>query len=108
MTPCLTNCTPEKSAWEPLPNTNAPPWIHTMTGSLAPFLAAAVAHTFRNKQSSDEVFEIESVPREKPTCAQSAPNLVALRTPFQVGKGCGGRQRYSPTGGAAYGIPLKM
>src|SRR5438046_949396 len=79
-----------------------------MTGSFAPFFALDGAHTFRNRQSSEEVLEIESAPRGKPICAQSAPNLVASRTPFQVGKGCGGRQRYSPTGGAAYGIPLKM
>src|ERR1700679_199451 len=40
-------------------------------------------------------------------CMQSWPYWVALRTPRQATTGCGGLQRRSPTGGAAYGIPLK-
>jgi len=43
-----------------------------------------------------------------PNCAQSAPNLLASRTPSHGGKGWGGRQRLSPTGAAANGIPLKL
>ena len=35
-----------------------------------------------------------------------APCLPASRTPFQDGAGAGGRQRRSPTGGAAKGMPL--
>ena len=38
---------------------------------------------------------------------QLAPNLSALRTPAQATTGWGARQRKSPTGGAAYGMPLK-
>src|SRR5438552_7357057 len=107
MTPFSVNDDPEKSLSAPLPNTKAPPWIHTITGRFAPFFALDGAHTFRNRQSSEEVLEIESAPRGKPICAHSAPNFVASRTPFHAGKGCGGRQRYSPTGGAAKGMPLK-
>src|ERR1700722_3387536 len=38
---------------------------------------------------------------------QLAENRSALRTPVQTGAGRGARQRRSPTGGAAKGIPLK-
>ena len=46
---------PRRAGKEPLPNTKAPPWIHTMTGSFAPGSAPAGRHTLRNRQSSDEV-----------------------------------------------------
>ncbi len=38
---------------------------------------------------------------------QSAPYWLASRTPVHFAAGCGGRHRFLPTGGAAYGIPLK-
>src|SRR6185312_491498 len=79
-----------------------------MTGSLAPGAAAAGRHTLMNRQSSDEYGAMDPPARWKPACAQSAPNLLASRTPSHVGAGCGGRQRKSPTGAAAYGIPLKV
>src|SRR5439155_23970169 len=108
MTPCLANWTPEVPAQQPLPITKAPPWIHTMTGSFAPGTAPAGRHTLTNRQSSDEVGEIDAAPRGKPACAQSAPNVVASRSPCHAGKGCGGRQRLGPAGGAAQGIPLEL
>ena len=37
---------------------------------------------------------------------QSWPYSVAGRTPVHATTGCGGRQRKSPCGGAANGIPL--
>ena len=37
---------------------------------------------------------------------QSWPYSVAGRTPVHATTGCGGRQRKSPSGGAANGIPL--
>ena len=40
-------------------------------------------------------------------CGQREPGTSASRTPLQAAGGCGERQRSSPTGGAAYGIPLK-
>src|SRR5882724_3273369 len=36
---------------------------------------------------------------------QWCPNSVAWRTPDHLAAGCGGFQRRSPTGGAAYGMP---
>src|SRR5436190_15250904 len=65
-------------------------------------------HTLINRQSSDEFVEIAAGPRRKPACAQSAPNLLASRSPCQAVRGWGGRQRLVPTGAAAYGIPLKL
>src|SRR5579884_1656631 len=38
----------------------------------------------------------------------AGPNLSALRMPVQFLTGCGSRQRKSPTGGAAKGMPLKL
>src|SRR5438034_561336 len=99
MTPCLANWPLEKSGLDPLPNTKAPPWIHTMTGSLAPGSAPAGLHTLRNRQSSEE-FSRTELAEPKPLCAQSAPNVLASRS-FHGGIGWGGRQRLVPTGAAA-------
>src|ERR1035441_9612169 len=41
-------------------------------------------------------------------CMQRAPYPVAWRTPVQPAAGCGAFQRNGPTGGAAYGMPLKV
>src|SRR5438552_9135198 len=101
MTPCLAKGTPEEPGPEPLPNTKAPPWIHTMTGSFAPGTDPTGRHTLMNKQSSDEVFEIGAEPGGKAACAQSAPNSLASRSPRHAGKGWVGRQRLAPTGAAA-------
>src|SRR5215475_5442242 len=38
---------------------------------------------------------------------QTGPKALASRAPSHFAGGCGGRQRRSPTGGAAYGTPLK-
>src|SRR6266568_3715438 len=40
-------------------------------------------------------------------CTQLLPNSADLRTPVHGTAGCGARQRRSPTGGAANGMPLK-
>jgi hypothetical protein len=39
---------------------------------------------------------------------QRGPNWSALRTPVQSFTGWGSRQRRSPSGGCANGIPLKL
>src|SRR5678815_1798106 len=78
-----------------------------MTGSLARCATTAGRQTFTNKQSSDEFADIAE-PGGKPACGHCAPKLLASRSPCHAGKGWGGRQRLSPTGGAAYGIPLKI
>src|ERR1017187_9121885 len=41
-------------------------------------------------------------------CMQRAPYSVAWRTPVHAAAGCGAFQRSGPTGGAAYGMPLKV
>src|SRR5580692_8280128 len=40
-------------------------------------------------------------------CTHAGPNSAAFRTPFQPGMGLGGLHRAVPTGGSAYGMPLK-
>ena len=42
------------------------------------------------------------------TCGGSGPSLVASRTPDHGTAGCGGRSRFAPNGGAAYGTPRKV
>ena len=42
------------------------------------------------------------------SCMARGPNRSAGRTPAHGAAGCGGRQRRSPTGGAANGMPLKL
>src|ERR1017187_5542407 len=43
---------------------------------------------------------------DTPTCIQAGANASALRVPVQCATCTGGRQRKSPTGGAANGPPL--
>jgi hypothetical protein len=42
---------------------------------------------------------------ETPVCMQAGANEVAFLIPFHGAAGCGSRQRNSPNGGAANGIP---
>jgi len=72
-----------------------------MTGSLAPDAIIAGRHTLMNKQSSVEVRDIGAGPGGNAACAQSAPNVLASRSPAHEDAGCGGRQRLAPTGAAA-------
>src|SRR5688572_15129416 len=103
-TPCLANASPAEPEPEPLPPVKPPPCIQTITGNFEFFVAEAGAHTLRKRQSSDWV----DVEPGQARCGQSAQNLFASRTPSHFLAGCVGRQRYSPTGGDAYGIPLKL
>src|SRR5688572_3185288 len=43
-----------------------------------------------------------------PPAVHDGPNALALNTPSHLAAGCGAFQRFSPTGGAANGTPLKM
>src|SRR5262245_14614804 len=61
---------------------------------------AAGRQTLRVRQSSD--FGTLSV------CMQAGPNRLASFTPAQASTGWGTRQRRSPTGGAAYGMPFQL
>src|SRR5579871_3117068 len=74
-----------------------PPWIHSITGR-RDFGGHSAVQTFRYRQSSLT---------PSPFCMHRAAKLVASRMPVHVGTGAGSRQRRSPTGGAAKGIPLK-
>ncbi len=94
-----------------------PPWIHTITGSLA--APGSGVQTLRFRQSSDgaarstaakaELTSVQSsgAPASGPpeeggaTCGGSGPSIVAFRTPDHGSAGCGGRSRFAPKGGAA-------
>jgi hypothetical protein len=60
-------------------------------------------YTFRYKQSS----EVLGVPPPA-ICAHGLEKEVAARGELQAAAGCGGFQRESPTGGAAYGMPRNL
>jgi len=88
----------------------APPKIQNITGRRSDADCAAV-HTFRYRQSSLAAGEsgrsTETFRRPTPFgWTQTLPNLSVWRTPFHFAIGCGARQRSSPTGGAANGMPL--
>src|SRR5262245_40261329 len=98
-----------------------------MTGRLSPALLALV-QTLRYKQSSDRAGSRggaagaagacaaapgAAAPRPPPPrpgpgapAAHGAPNASALRTPSHLATGCGAFHRFSPSGGAANGMPL--
>ncbi len=83
------------------PATNPPPGIETSTGRRAFALRAGV-QTLRVRQSSP-ICCLGTAPGG---CGQESENVLLTRMPSQTFTGCGARQRNSPTGGAAYGIPL--
>ena len=69
------------------PPVNPPPYIQTITGSFAPEEAPEGRHRLMNRQSSDDVGDIETAPGRNAACAQSEPNLVASRTLCHGDKG---------------------
>src|SRR2546421_12945777 len=97
MTPCLANASPAEPGPAPLPPVKPPPWIQTITGNFDFLVAAAGAHTLRKRQSSEMV----AVEPGQARWGQLGQSLLASRTSFHGVTGCGGRHRYSPTGGAA-------
>src|SRR5690606_2297435 len=98
-TPRFASLVPSYSAAVPEPLFSPPPWIQNTTGSGSS--ASAGAHTFRVRQSS----LIGSGPTPLSPLAggwmQIAPREPASRGVDQGSGGAGGRQRRSPTGGAA-------
>src|ERR671912_641303 len=103
-----TQTTPSRAKW--LPSyaaveliTNAPPWIHTMTGN--PAAPGSGVQTLRSRQSSPVSAVSQSDPAAAggATCGGDAPYLVASRTPSQGCTGRGGGGRRPPGGGAAPG-----
>lgn len=111
-----TNTTPSRAKARPSytgiadePRVSAPPWIHTMTGRRAPGPGSGV-HTFRFRQSSPGTTGSESSfakGSEYGGLGGVGPNAPASRTPAQGSGGTGGRKRWGPKGGAAYGMPRK-
>jgi hypothetical protein len=81
-----------------------PPGIHTITG-FREVIGHSEVQTFKNKQSSLAI-SVALGRAGVGLCGQIAPNALASCTPDQGLTGIGSRQRSSPTGGAAYGMPL--
>src|SRR5580704_19362520 len=76
-----------------------------MTGSRSFELRAGV-QTFRYRQSSFTFGGAPNMTAMAGSCMQPGANVSACLTPDQLMTGWGGRQRWSPVGGAANGIPL--
>src|SRR3954466_2485411 len=92
-----------------------------MTGLLSP-AEAALVQTLAYRQSSLRAGSRAgagaaggrpgAAPRAPPRpgngapAVHGAPKAVALRTPSHFAAGCGARHRFSPSGGAAKGMPL--
>src|SRR4051812_35485390 len=76
-----------------------------MTGNLAAGRSAG-RQTFSTRQSSAGGVPSGAASPGNGSCAQSLPYARAGFAPVHGLTGCGGRQRSSPTGGAAYGMPL--
>jgi hypothetical protein len=94
---------PSYQGMEPEPLTNAPPWIHTMTGSgsLESFERRGV-QTFNVRQSSDISAPMPRVVSSTVgACIAAGPVDPASRTPSHARTGSGGRNRSAPSGGAA-------
>src|SRR5579884_2013592 len=105
MTPRRARCSPSYCGCELDPRRNPPPWIQTMTGSLSFALLAAV-QMFSVRQSS--LIGADGSRRTEASCMQTGPNRAVSRMPCHRAARAGGLQRSSPTGGAAYGMPLKL
>ena len=96
---------PSYSGSDAAPRVSAPPWNHTMTGRRP--RAPAGRQTLRYRQSSLTGAPSEASPARGAGCRQAGPNALAARSVRHGATGCGARQRSAPTGGAAYGMPLK-
>src|SRR4051812_17532271 len=97
MAPRFARLAPFCTGTAAVPLSIAPPWIQTITGS---HFAVRGAQTFRYKQSSLFGLVIQVAVWE-----HAGAKARAALTPFHGTTGCGLRQRRSPTGGAAKGIP---
>lgn len=90
-----------------------PPWIQTITGRRASPVGKALgekggAKTFSVRQSSLPAISpgSPSTPAKGLAyCMQGAPKERADCVPVHGARGSGARQRRSPTGGFAYGMP---
>ena len=105
---------------DPLPNAKAPPCSQTITGCFDAIPACDV-HTLSDRQSSliapSGLTMDGSPPRavtsrfmtsgSRSDCGHTGPSSRAERMPVHGIGGRGGVHRDAPTGGAAYGMPLK-
>src|SRR5687767_8844438 len=100
---------PSYTGTSPEPLENPPPYTYTSTGRRSPLRAAV--HTLRKRQSSLTGPRSRNSVVHGPNgvfgpCMHDAPNLSAARREDHLPtRARGGRQRSSPTGGAAYGMP---
>src|SRR5215469_12761831 len=104
--PVLASITPS-GGHSPDPSTLPPPCTHTSTGNSFAGRSSGV-HTFRYRHASSvAIFRMPSISGNQGLgiCGQACAHVVALRTPFHFGGSFGARQRNSPTGCAANGIP---
>src|SRR5581483_10092837 len=77
-----------------------------MTGRRSLGVRAAV-QTFRYRQSSLTFGGAPNMTAMEGSCMHPGPKVSARFTPDQLLTGWGARQRFSPVGGAAKGMPLK-
>ena len=95
-----------RSAIEPAPLTNAPPWIQNMTGRFASSSAGVVTLRVRHCASSHVGGAAPSIfSSGDGSCGANGLACVASSTPSHGTGGAGGRKRSLPTGGAANGMP---
>src|SRR3954454_9321184 len=107
-TPSRAKVPPSYTGTAPEPLTNAPPWIHTKTGS--PEAVGSGVQTFRLRQSSPGICGSGSKTSYGGAyggLGTVGPYSVAGRTPSQGSGGSGAAKRRRPNGGAAYGMPRK-
>src|SRR5205823_5493224 len=94
-TPCWASASKSELLSAAVPAKNAPPWIHTITGSEP--AGATGDHTLSWRQSSLIATALDGIS----SCAQAGPKWVASLVPFHGAGGAGARHRRSPVGGAA-------
>ena len=98
---------PRRVRQEPLPNTKAPPWIHTMTGSFAPGAAPAGRHTLTNRQSSEEVVEIGAGAGRKACLRTIRAELARITLSLPRGHGLGRTPAIGADRRSSIGNPLE-
>src|SRR5579862_9076956 len=104
--PVLASFSP-KGGHSPDPSTLPPPCTQTSTGTGFCGCSSGVQTLRYRHASSVAIFRIPSISGSQGLgiCGHAGPHLIASRTPRHLGGSCGARQRNSPTGCAANGIP---
>src|SRR6266496_3011957 len=105
-TPLAANEVPLYQALRPDPPVKPPPWIHTRTGRDS--ASTPGVYTLRVRQPASLISGCSAVAKKDSwlgPCGAIGPKRSAGLTPLHGSGGRGGRQRRSPTGGAANGMP---